>query len=56
MSIINICYCWDFPGGPMAKTLNSQCTGLASIPDKETRFHMPQLRVCMLQLRPTEAE
>ena len=31
---------WDFPGGPVAKTLHSQC----SLPGQRTRPHMLQLR------------
>ena len=34
----------DFPGGPVAKTLRSQCTGLGLIPGQGTRSRMPQLR------------
>ena len=34
----------DFPGGPVAKTLCSQCKGLGSIPGQGTRAHMLQLR------------
>ena len=41
----------DFPGGPIAKTPNSQCRGSGSIPGQATRLHMPQLRVHMLQLK-----
>ena len=40
---------WDFPCGPVAKTSCSQYRGPDSIPGQGTRFHMPQLRVCMLQ-------
>ena len=29
---------WRFPGGPVAKTLYSQCRGLGSIPGQGTRF------------------
>ena len=39
----------DFPGGPVTKTLHSQCRGPGSIPGPETRSHMPQLRVCVPQ-------
>ena len=35
---------WDFPGGPVAKTLSSQCRGPGSIPGQGTRSHMPQWR------------
>ena len=41
----------DFPGGPIAKTLSSQCRGSGSIPGQGTRLHMPQLRVHMLHLK-----
>ena len=37
----------DFPGGPVAKTLCSQCRALRFDPGQGTRSHMPQLRVCM---------
>ena len=59
---------WNFPGGPVAKTLRSQCKGPGSIPGWGNRSHMPQLsflattkdlaclnedqRSCMLLLRP----
>ena len=39
----------DFPGGPVAKTLHSQCRGLGSVPGQGTRSHMPQLRIHTLQ-------
>ena len=42
-----------FPGGPVAKTLCSECRGSGSIPGQGTGSHMLQLRVLMLQLRPT---
>ena len=35
----------DFPGGPVAKTLCSQCKGLGSISGQGTRSHMLQLRL-----------
>ena len=36
----------DFPGGPMAKTLRSQCVGgSGSDPGQGTRFRMPQLKI-----------
>ena len=41
----------DFPGGPVAKTQHSQCRGPGLIPSQGTRSHMPQLRVCVLQLK-----
>ena len=41
---------WDFPGGPVAKTLHSQGRGgPSSIPGQEARSHMAQLRVHRLQ-------
>ena len=42
----------DFPGDPVAKTLNSQCREPGSIPGQGTRPHIPQLRVHMPQLTP----
>ena len=41
----------EFPGDPVAKTRRSQCRGPGLIPTQGTRYHMPQLRVCMLQLK-----
>ena len=46
---------WDFPDGPVAKTPCSQCRGPGSIPGQGTRSHMPQLRVCMPQLKSPHA-
>ena len=42
----------DFPGGPggVAKTLPN-AGGTSSIPGQGIRFHMPQPRVYMLQLK-----
>ena len=41
----------DFPGGSVAETLNTPYAGGPGlIPGQETRFHMPQLRVCLVQL------
>ena len=34
----------DFPGGPVAGTLRSQCKGPGSIPGQGARAHMLQLR------------
>ena len=34
--------CWDFPGGPVAKTPCSQYRGLGSTPGQGTTSHMPQ--------------
>ena len=39
----------NFPGRSVAKTPYSQCRGLT--PSQGTGFHMPQLRVCMFQLK-----
>ena len=50
-----LCWFWDFPGGPVAKTLGSQCRGLGSIPGQGTRSHILQLRVHTLQLKNTHA-
>ena len=36
--------CWDFPGGPVAKTLSSQCKGPRFDPWSGTRSHMLQLK------------
>ena len=41
----------DFPGGPAAKTLHSQCRALGLIPGQGTRSHMPQVSVQRLQLK-----
>ena len=41
----------DFPGGPVAKTPNSQGGGPGSIPGWGTRSHRPQLRVCTPRLK-----
>ena len=35
----------DLPGGPVAKTLHSQCRGLGSIPRQGTRSHMLQPKI-----------
>ena len=35
----------DFPGGPMANSLCSQCRGLRFNPWSGTRSHMPQLKI-----------
>ena len=40
---------WNFTGGPLAKTLSSQCWGPCSIPALGTGSHMPQLSLCMPQ-------
>ena len=34
----------NFPGGPGAKPLCSQCRGPSSVPGQGTRSHIPQLR------------
>ena len=44
---------WDFPGSPVTKTPRSQCPGL--VLDQGTRSHMPQLGVCMPQLKILQA-
>ena len=43
----------DFPGGPVTKTRlhTPNAVGLGLILDQGTRFHVPQLRVHMLQLK-----
>ena len=42
----------DFPGGPVAKTLSSQCKGApGSIPGWGTTSHVLQLRVCVRKLK-----
>ena len=44
---------WDFSGGPVGKTLRSQCRGArvqSHVGELDTAC-MPQLRVCMPQLR-----
>ena len=38
---------WNFPGGPVAKTLTPNAGGQGSIPGQRTRSHMPQLRPSM---------
>ena len=40
----------DFPRGPVAKTLCSQCRVLGLTPGRGTRSHMAQVSVCMLQI------
>ena len=40
----------DFPGGPVAKTLRSQCRGPGLIPGQGTRSHLLQLRAHIPQL------
>ena len=41
----------DFPGGPVAMTLHSQCRDPGLIPIEGTRSHMPQLRVHRVRLK-----
>ena len=41
----------DFTGGSVVRTLHCQCRGPGLIPSQGTRSHMPQLRVCMPQLK-----
>ena len=38
----------DFPGGPVAETLSSQCRGPGSIPGQGTRSHTTQWRLKIL--------
>ena len=38
---------WDFPGGPVAKTLHSSTEGPGSFSVRELDYHMPQLKVLM---------
>ena len=42
---------WDFHEGPEAKTPHSQWWGPGLIPGQGTRFHMPQIKVWLLQLK-----
>ena len=42
---------WDFLGGPWLRLHAPNAGGWGSISGQETRSHMPQLRVCMLQLK-----
>ena len=41
----------DFPGGPVAKTQCSQCSGPWFHPSQGTRSNKPQLRICISQLK-----
>ena len=41
----------DFPDGPLPKNPSFPSGGLGLIPGQGTRFHIPQLRVHMLQLK-----
>ena len=43
----------DFPDGPVAKSSRSPCRGPGSMPGQGTRSLMPQLRVCLSQLKPS---
>ena len=43
----------DLPGGPVAKTPSPNAGALSLIPGQGTRFHTPQLRVCMPRLKDT---
>ena len=52
-SDLRICYCWDFLGSPVAKTLSSQCRGPRSgnkIPHAATKTRHSQInnirRIC----------
>jgi len=40
-----------FPGGAITKNPSTQSGGLGLIPGQGTRFHIPQLRAHMLQLK-----
>ena len=42
---------WDFPGGPVAKTLCSPTQGPGPTPGRGTRSHMLQLKAHMPQLK-----
>ena len=42
---------WDFPGGPVAKTLNFQSRKPRFDPCQGSGSYMPSLRVCMVQLK-----
>ena len=44
-------YSWGFPGGPVVKNPPSNAGGLGLSPRRETRSHVPQLRVCTPQLK-----
>ena len=44
-------YYRDFLGGPVARTLGSQCRGPGFNPCQGTRSYLPQLRVHMTQLK-----
>ena len=46
---------WDFPGGPVAKTVFPTQGAWVQSLVRELDSHMPQLRVLMLQLRPDTA-
>ena len=46
----------ELPGGPVAKTLPSNAGGPGSIPGQRTSSLIPQLRVCMPQLKILHAE
>ena len=42
---------WDFPGGPLVRLGTPNAGSLGWIPGWETRSHLLQLRVLMLQLK-----
>ena len=46
----------NFPGGPVAKILGSQCRGPGFDSRQETGSHIPRLRVHMPQLRHSTAK
>ena len=47
--VLKDCRC--FPGGPVADSMLQMQGGQGSIPGQGNRSHLPQLRVCMLQLK-----
>ena len=42
---------WDFPCCPVLRLHAPNAGNLGSIPGQGTRSHLPQIRVCMLQLK-----
>ena len=47
---------WDFHGDQWLRLHAPDAGGPGSIPDRGTRSHVPQLRVCMAQIRPGAAK
>ena len=43
----------DFPGGPVAKTLSSQCRGPGLILSQGTRYHKVTIKTQYIQIRPS---